>query len=340
MPARRVLVPLEIAPVAFAAEGEVRELSGRTMGTSWSVKLVAETGASLQPLQEGIQRCLDRVDAQMSTWKADSDLSRFNHAPAGSWQALPADCFRVLEYALQVARQSDGAYDPTAGALVDAWGFGPARHYGDAGFGLPDASQLAEARACTGWQRIELDPAALRARQPGGVRVDLSAVAKGFAVDQVARWLNARDVTSHLIEVGGELRGTGVRPGGQPWWVALEAPLPHRSGAEPATQTLLALHGLSVATSGDYRRGFGRDGEHFCHTIDPRSGRPIAHGLASVSVVHRDCMAADAQSTALTVMGLERGLEHARRHRLAALFVQRTAEGFEEHLSNELAAML
>jgi FAD:protein FMN transferase len=340
MPARRVLVPLDIAPVAFAAEGEVRELSGGTMGTRWSVKLVAQTGAALQPLAEGIQRCLDQVDAQMSTWKADSDLTRFNQAPAGRWQELPPECFRVLEYALQVARQSDGAYDPTAGALVDAWGFGPARHYADPGFGLPDASQLAAARACTGWRRIELDPPSLRARQPGGVRVDLSAVAKGFAVDQVARWLGANGITSHLVEVGGELRGTGVRPGGQPWWVALEAPLPHCGGPPPATQTLLALHGLSVATSGDYRRAFGRDGQHFCHTIDPGSGRPIAHGLASVSVVHRECMVADAQSTALTVMGLARGLAHARRHRLAALFVQRTAEGFEERLSDALAAML
>jgi FAD:protein FMN transferase len=338
--ARRVLVPHDIAQSAFAVDGEVRELGGRTMGTTWSVKLVADAAAALEPLREGIQRCLDGVDGQMSTWKADSDLSRFNAAPAASWQTLPADCFEVLAFALRVAEQSAGAYDPTAGALVDAWGFGAARHYADAGFAVPDAPKLAEARASTGWHRIVLDPARRRAQQPGGVRVDLSAVAKGYAVDKVAHLLDQRGIASHLVEVGGELRGTGTRPGGLPWWVALEAPLPHRGHGANAMDTVVALHGLSVATSGDYRRCFAHDGQHFCHTIDPRAGRPIAHGLASVSVVHRDCMVADAQSTALTVMGVEQGLAHARRHRLAALFVQRTVAGFEEHMSDELAALL
>ncbi|WP_280154486.1 FAD:protein FMN transferase [Piscinibacter sp. XHJ-5] len=333
-------MPHDIAPVAFAVAGRVHEVGGVTMGTTWSVKLVADGEASLPPLERDIQRCLDGVDAQMSTWKVDSDLSRFNRAPAGSWNEMPADCFGVLAFALRVAEQSGGAYDPTAGALVDAWGFGPPRRHADAGFALPAPSQLAEARACTGWQRIEMDPRGRRALQPGGVRVDLSAVAKGFAVDKVAQLLSAGGVSNHLVEVGGELRGTGVRPDGLPWWVALEAPLPHRGGGAVAIDTMVALHGLSVATSGDYRRGFTHDGQHFCHTIDPRTGRPITHGLASVSVVHRDCMAADAQSTALTVMGLGEGLAHARRHRLAALFVQRTAGGFEEHLSDALAELL
>jgi thiamine biosynthesis lipoprotein len=170
--------------------------------------------------------------------------------------------------------------------------------------------------------------------------IDLSAIAKGFAVDKLARLLTARGIANHLVEVGGELRGAGGKPDGQPWWVALEAPPPGRPGGAVATDTVVALHGLAVATSGDYRRCFAHDGQRLCHSIDPRSGRPIAHGLASVTVLHQACMLADAQSTALTVLGLDHGLAHAQQHRIAALFVQRTVDGVEEHMSDAFAALL
>jgi thiamine biosynthesis lipoprotein len=331
---RRVLVPHAVSPPA-AGGGTLHCLQGLTMGTRWTVTLVAQAKLPLQPLRENIQRCLDEVVAQMSTWESDSDLSRFNRAPAGSWHALPPDCFQVLEYALRVAQDSGGAYDPTAGALVNLWGFGPPRHYADQDFVTPQAAQLADARACAGWHRVALDPTTHRAQQPGGVYLDLSAVAKGFAVDQVARQLRDHGIESHLVEVGGELRGAGTKPDGQPWWVALENPSP-----EVATETIVALHGLAAATSGDYRRSFELAGKRHCHSIDPRTGHPIDHGLASVTVLHPQCMVADALSTALTVMGLEQGLAHARRHRLAALFVQRSGDALEEHMSDAFAALL
>ena len=340
---RRTLVPsIDTSPQPPALGSMVHALHGHTMGTTWSVKLVADAARALAPLQNAIQNQLDVVVAQMSTWEPSSNLSRFNDAPANSWHTLPAEFFSVLEYALQVAHDSDGAYDPTAGALVNAWGFGPRQRYNEAGFVAPTRAALDFARAQCGWQRIQLDKTTCRVLQPGNAYIDLSAIAKGFGVDQLARALLQRGIDSFLVEVGGELRGAGVKPDGQPWWVALEHPLPTSSTAanESNIEIIAALYNLSIATSGDYRRYFEDGDTRFSHTIDPRNGEPISHGLASVTVLHRDCMAADAWSTALGVMGIEQGLKYANQHDLAALFIQRGKEGFEEHMSQSMAALL
>ena len=343
---RRTLVPLiDTPPESPALGGVVHTLHGQTMGTSWSVKLVAEVTRRLPPLRQAIQDQLDIVVAQMSTWDATSNLSQFNNAPAGSWHKLPDGFFTVLEYALRVARDSNGAYDPTAGALVNAWGFGPSKRYNEADFIAPTPTELDAARTQCGWQRIRLDTATQRVQQPGNVYIDLSAIAKGYGVDQVARELRQRGIDSFLVEVGGELRGEGVKPDGQPWWVALEHPLPDALASAASNtvigmETIAALYDWSAATSGDYRRYFENDATRFSHTIDPRSGEPIRHGLASVTVLHRDCMAADAWSTALGVMGAEQGLAYANEHELAALFINRRADGFEEHLSASLLDLL
>ncbi|MNR93287.1 Thiamine biosynthesis lipoprotein ApbE precursor [compost metagenome] len=343
---RRTLVPLITSlPESPALGGVVHTLHGQTMGTSWSVKLVAEVTRRLPPLRQAIQQQLDTVVAQMSTWDANSHLSLYNQAAAGSWHTLPNEFFTVLDYALQVARASDGAYDPSAGALVNAWGFGPTQGYNDSDFSAPNPAALAQARQQCGWQRIELDHANQRVRQAGDMYIDLSAIAKGFGVDQVARELLRLGIDSFLVEVGGELRGAGVKPDGQPWWVALEHPLPDAlasaaSNSAVGIETIAALYDWSAATSGDYRRYFENDTTRYSHTIDPRSGEPIRHGLASVTVLHRDCMAADAWSTALGVMGAEQGLAYANQHEIAALFINRSKDGFEEHLSASLVALL
>ena len=322
--ARRVLLPADIARHPPPLSARVHEFSGRTMGTTWNVRLVAGLRLHREPVLRVIQRALDDVVAQMSTWEPDSDLCRFNRAAHGSWHPL-ADGFRqVLACALDVAARSGGAFDPTAGELVDAWGFGPR-----ARAGTPDAQALAGARARAGWQRLELDADGGRVHQPGGVALDLSAIAKGYGVDLVAQRLSGLGIESHLVEVGGELRGHGVKPDGQPWWVQLEEPAPDAAAAT----TLLALHGLSVATSGDYRRWFEHDGTRYSHTIDPRDGRPVRHGLASVTVIHASCMQADAWSTALNVLGPDDGLALARRLGLAARFVVRQGTGFDERTS-------
>lgn len=348
---RRVLLPHHISEDPAPAGGTIVSVEGRSMGTTWSVRFVAPEGAaSAQPLAQftravgdGLQRQLDVVVAQMSHWDADSDLGRYNRAPAGSWHALAPDFFAVLDFALDVMRDSDGAYDPCAGALVNLWGFGPEHRYDQPGFVAPTASRIADVRARRAAQLVQIDRATRRVYQPGGVQLDFSAVAKGYSVDKLARYLEAQGLGHYLVEVGGELRGAGVKPDGQPWWVALEQPPSLASapaGHAPPDEMVLALHGLSVATSGDYRRYFERDGQRLSHTIDPRSGAPAPHDLASVTVVHAHCMAADAWSTALTVLGPQAGLALAEQRGLAARFVQRGAGGYVETLSSHLRAML
>ena len=340
---RRVLLPLQLDDRTPPPGAAVRELHGLSMGTSWSVRLVDSVlpgRAGSADLQQGLQQQLDLVVAQMSHWQPESDLSRFNRAAPGSWQQLPAAFGEVLGFALQVSQLSGGAYDPCAGALVNAWGFGPWNCYDQPGFRAPDAATVRQLLSQRG--HVEFDISTRRVRQPGGVQLDLSSVAKGYAVDRLARYLDSQGIAHYLVEVGGELRGAGSKPEGQPWWVMLE----QIEGADSADhaqhppEMLLALHGLSVATSGDYRRFFEDGTVRFSHTIDPRSGMPIANQLASVTVVHEQCMAADAWSTALTVLGVKAGMALAEEQGLAARFLQRDGHGYHETLSGHMLAML
>jgi thiamine biosynthesis lipoprotein len=327
----RVLVPALLAPPTLPRGAAIGRLGGATMGTSWSVRYAAP--ADPGPLRAGIEARLERVVAQMSGWWADSDLSRFNRAPAGSWQALPEDFLAVLRCALATAEASGGAYDPTVGPLVDLWGFGPQPVAGE---GPPRADRLAQAHARVGWRRLRLDGG--NALQPGGLGLDLSGIAKGYAVDLVAEYLEAAGVGSFLVEIGGELRGHGVKPDGTPWWVALERPPGEAAGA---ADLLVALHGLAIATSGEYRRCFQHAGQSYGHTLDPRTGWPVGAAIGSVTVLHPSCMQADALATALAVLGLPAGLEHAAKHGIAALLVERCPTGgLREHMSPSLAAML
>jgi thiamine biosynthesis lipoprotein len=326
----RVLVPQLVEPPARPIGGAVLALAGQTMGTTWSVRLVAPPTADPDALTAMAQRELDSVVRQMSPWEPLSDLSRYNRAAAGSWTALPPAFAQVLRCALEVAETTDGAFDPTLGALVDLWGCGPRPFSGSP----PPAEAAVKAREAAGWRRMALDGDSLF--QPGGLRLDLNGVAKGFAVDQVAAALDRAGARSYLIEIGGELRGTGAKPDGQPWWVELERPPPANDGP----RTLVALHGLSVATSGDYRRFFEHDGRRYAHTLDPAAAAPVANPTVSVTVLDASCMRADAYATALTVMGPEAALAFAAAHHLAALILARGPAGLEERLSPALSAML
>ncbi len=337
--AARVLVPGQIDASALAPlrDARIASFSGETMGTTWSVSCVRPEAANDEAaLDACIRTVLDEVIAQMSNWRDDSDVSRFNQAAANTWVSVPPACFEVVDAALAVARESGGAYDPSAGPLVDLWGFGPAPRRE----GSPSVAAVEATRKRCGWQRIEAQRDTLRLFQPGASALDLCAIAKGYAVDAVSEALAARGVVHRLVEIGGELRGDGVKPDGMPWWVELETPLLDSAALLPATD-LVALHGLAVATSGDYRRYYidpleGRRS----HTIDPRTGYPATHALASVTVLHPRCMLADAWSTALTVLGPDAGLALAQRKRLAARFIVRTPGGFREIVSPAYAAML
>jgi len=332
----RVFIPLSLSqPDPVPADAPTESLAGQTMGTTWSVKLIRPPQLGLPAIRDGIQLHLDLVIAQMSTWSASSDLSRYNQAEAGSWHVLPRHFLRVLDCALEIAERSGGAYDPSVGPLVNLWGFGPDSVRSDA----PAAAALAQVRARCGWQRVRIDRARNALLQPGGLYLDFSSIAKGYAVDLVTDYLRSIGAHSHLVEIGGELRGHGIKADGQPWWVGLEQP-PAPAGGESGMQSIVALHGLALATSGDYRRYFEHNGTRYSHTIDPRTAQPIAHALASVAVLHADCMTADAWATALMVLGDEDGLALALEAGLAALFVRRDGAGFRESMTPAMQAML
>ncbi len=301
------------------------------MGTRWSVRFVALPGFDAGRLNRTIVDELDAVIAEMSHWEAGSAISRFNAAPAGCWLTLPPALFHVVQAGVLLAEATGGAFDPTVGVLADLWGFGPV-----AATTLPPPDDaIAAARGSGGWRRLELDRYARRALQPGGLRLDLSGIAKGHAVDRVAGVLAAQGQSDALVEIGGELRGTGLRPDGQPWWVAVEMP---PGAALPPIR--VALHGLAIATSGDYRRWFGHDGRRYAHTLDPRSGRPLDNDVASVTVLHGDCMMADALATAIGVLGPVAGIRYATEAGIAAFMILHGRQGYEERMSPAFATML
>jgi len=300
-------------------------LAGATMGTTWSARLSLPATLSAEGVQAAIQAALDQVVAQMSNWASDSDLTRYNRAARG-WQELPASLCEVLDYGLWLAEASGGAYDPTVGALVRAWGFGPhACAHEPPGAGMIDA-----ALARRGWWRVKRDGA--RAWQPGGIELDLCGIAKGHGVDRAAQALDVLGVADYLLEVGGELRARGRRPDGQPWRVAVALP-------DGGHATHVVLEGGAIATSGDYYRYFEHAGRRYAHTLDPRTGHPLAGGPASVSVLHACCMQADALATALMVLGLEAGLAFARQHGVAALFVVPAEQGWHLHVTPSFGAL-
>lgn len=319
-----VLLPPEVDPQACPAFGAVvHHLHGPTMGTVWQLRLAGPARADLDAVRALVEAELAVVIAQMSHWAEDSELARFNRAPAGHAMTVSPGFAEVLTAALEVARASGGAFDPGMGAWVQAWGFGawPRREEPGfaAGFVPPGAAGVP---AVPPWQRLRLDRPARLLWQPGGLRLDLSAIAKGYAVDRIGEQLQARGWVHGLFEIGGELRGWGLRPDGQPWWVDLAMP----EGLPP--QVRVALHGVAVATSGDeVQRWRDAQGRWRSHTLDPRHGRPVEHDLASVSVLHAQCMLADAWATALLVLGAEAGLALADRLGLAAVMVRRDPQG-------------
>jgi FAD:protein FMN transferase len=272
----------------------------------------------------------------MSHWEPTSDLSRFNAAAADTLVALPDPLFDLLLRAQRIAVDTEGAYDPALGAIVRRWGFGPDRARFDGAFRIPDDDEINTLRGRAGQQRLQLEPETHRAYQPGGLHLDLSAIAKGFAVDLVSRRLLREGHGCHLVEIGGELRGAGVKPDAQPWWVAIEPPV---ADALP-DETFIALCDHAVATSGDYRRNFSIAGRQYAHTIDPRSARPVDNDVAAVTVISEECWHADAISTALFVMGAAEGLALADRHQLAARFICRSESGFRPRCSNAWGEML
>jgi thiamine biosynthesis lipoprotein len=293
-------------------------LHGPAMGTRWSATCELAPGIDRAALQQALAAAVQQVDAQMSPWRPDSDLQRFNQAAPGTWVALPPALLQVLAAALDVCRASDGAFDPGLGALVDAWGFGAVRR-------VPDANAIRAARQqppLPAHQWLELDAGAQRARRHAPQRLDLCAIAKGYAVDCMAAVLQTHGVTQALVALDGELRALGPQADGQPWAVALEAPQP---GAR-TVHGVLQLQDLAVATSGDYRHFFTLQGQRLAHSLDARTQAPVRNDVASVSVLAPTGMQADAWATALLVSGPEAGAALAQRQGLQALWLLRRGQ--------------
>jgi thiamine biosynthesis lipoprotein len=293
------------------------------MGTTWAVTLNAPDLSSEERAQAraAIQASLDAVDDAMSTWDEASELARFNARRETSPFPLSDETLAVLRLAAEVSAASGGAFDPTVRPLVAAWGFGADARVPGQG---PDARELAALRARIGFARLELDFAGGTARKRNPeLELDLSSIAKGFGVDQAARAIEGLGHANFLVEVGGEVRARGERIGGGSWRLAVERPEPEGR----AVFAVIELSDQSLATSGDYRSFYQAGGRRLSHIIDPRTAQPVAHDLASVSVVAPSAALADAWATALMVLGPEAGFTLAESLGLAAYFIARTPSG-------------
>jgi FAD:protein FMN transferase len=323
-------------PPEHSGERRTVEFHGRTMGATFSVKVVADRGgldsARHAELDRAIRLQLARINGLMSTWDPDSELSRFNRSASLDPFPVSPETFDVLRWALDLAALTGGALDVTVAPLVAAWGFGP----DGARAAPPSPDEIARLREATGAGSIELDAAAgtVRRTRPG-VRVDLSALAPGYAVDRLWTELTRRGLTDFLVDVGGELRTRGCNDAGEPWQIAIERPL----AGERAIQHLVSISDLAIATSGDYQRYREVDGRRVTHIVDPRTGWPIDHRLASVTVIDALAVRADALATALLVLGTEAGMALSESQKLAALFIERTDGGFAEQPTSRFEAL-
>ncbi len=312
---------------ACAPKPEVWRFEGDTMGTTYHVTIVEPPpGLSQSAARERVDAALQRVDALMSTYSPESEVSRFNAAAPDGWFAVSPETLEVVETSLKINGLSGGAFDITVGPLVDLWGFGAGSKAADQ---VPSEQDISSAAARIGSAALSVrsEPPALR--KSAAREIDLSAIAKGYGVDRAALSLEAAGVGNYMVEVGGEVRTAGRNADGDKWRIGIEAPELLRGRALVA----IAASGESVATSGDYRNYFERNGERYSHTIDPAAGRPIDHGLASVTVVAQDCKTADALATAIDVLGPVRGMELAERERIAVYMLVHAGAGFEARSS-------
>lgn len=301
--------------------GPVIEFAGETMGTGFVVKVAVPSMSrdEYRRVAAAVTEVLRSVNARLSTWEPESEISRFNrHASTEPFPASQA-LLEVMATARRVSERSGGAFDVTIRPLVQAWGFGDHAKLP----GGPEPAELARLRERVGWHRIEVRDAALVKSRPEVV-CDLSAIAKGYGVDAVAAELVGLGYPDHLVEVGGELVAGGSRAEGRPWRVAIEQP---DSETGRTVHRALPLRDAAMATSGDYRNYYEQDGVRISHTIDPRTGRPVSHRLASVTVIDRQAMVADAWATALNVLGPEAGYTEAVEEEVAAYFIVREADG-------------
>jgi len=353
-----VVLPAGIAALlgrqSISYTPDLTSFSGKIMGTRYSVKLGDATPKSaaefdqntlsvehnkVLALAKGAYRVLQAVDHTMSTWRSDSELSQFNRSADTDWQAFSPATFEVIKKAQQTSQLSAGAFDISVSPLIDLWGFGAGANQHPSNFAnVPSARAIAKTLNGVGYHFIDLDSDKRAiSKQNEHTQLDLSGIAKGYAVDLLADFLDQQGMEHYLVEVGGELRSFGHKPNGTAWRVAIERP----QIGQPDVLRVVLPGNNGIATSGDYRHFFMRDAQRYSHSIDPRTGYAITHELASVCVIAPTTMEADALSTALMVMGPDQAMSLVAEQGIAAHFILRSANGnfaeqfskrFENHL--------
>jgi thiamine biosynthesis lipoprotein len=319
--------------VACSDSQVISKISGPTMGTEYHISWLTNKQSKDEILveHEHIKTLVDDLlldfNKSMSTYDPMSELSKINQQYDPGWQIISADLHRVLMLAMQVNKQSAGAFDVTVGPLVNLWGFGPSKSQNL----IPNEKKIRAILLKIGSDAIQLrqHDGRFELQLSASRYIDLSAIAKGDAVDVLGNLLQQQGINSYLVEVGGEIIANGSKPENQPWRIAIEAP----NDDGRSVQMIIPLSNMGLATSGDYRNFFEQDGHRFSHTIDGRTGYPVKHNVASVSVLHESVALADAWATALTVLGAEAGLKMADEYNLAAYFIVRTETGFEQYSS-------
>ncbi len=328
-----LLLSMMIAGCTSPDSAEIIEFSGRTMGTWYSVKVADLPGSiSRQQVADTIQSELDNVNQKMSTYRDDSELSKFNHAPVGAPFEVSKDTYQVISRALEIWRLSHGAFDITVGPLVNLWGFGPSEKTQT----LPSKSDMVAAWERVGSDSLMLHSNVYQVEKVKDVYLDLSAIAKGYGVDKVSLALQDLGVHRFLVEVGGEVRAGADKSDGNPWRVALEEPV----SDQRKVHSVVPLTNVAMATSGDYRNFFEVKGKRYSHTIDPRSGMPVEHNLVSATVILDNCADADAWATAFMVLGPDEGMAMAEAYKIPLYMIIKVESGFESRYSQSFAMYL
>lgn len=299
-------------------------LSGVTMGTVYEIKINSPKALEKRgKIQLGIAAILDHIDKSMSTYNPDSELSVINKNLTSSWQPVSPDLYQVLNDALNISRLTNGAFDITVGPLVNLWGFGPEHETGT----IPSEKDIRSRLANTGYHNLAFrsDPRSVSKKLPG-MYIDLSGIAKGYGVDKIAEYLEGMDFFDYMVDIGGEVRVRGINEVGAPWKIGIERPI----AGQRSVQRVVPLHDIAMATSGDYRNFFEAGGKRYSHTIDPKTGWPVTHNLVSVTVLNKSTAIADAMATGLLVLGPSAATKLATKHDIAAYFIVRKGNGYEE----------
>lgn len=316
------------------SDADYLEFTGQTMGTSYHVEYAADSiSMAAIRIHEEIDAILADINAHMSTYISDSELSLFNQVNLPFATTLSDELYYVIRIANEISQLTDGAFDITVGPLVNLWGFGPASGPRK----RPDAKQLQSTMGLVGFDKLEIDPEHPVVTKPvAGMQVDLSAIAKGYAVDRLAEHLESIGAEHYLVEIGGEVRARGVSKHGGAWRIGIEQPQPDAR----AIQRVANLENIAMATSGDYRNFFEEDGIRYSHTLDPATGMPVSHTLASISVLHESCVYADALATAFLVMGPDKTLALAKQLQLPVYMLIRSETGFRQQYNDYFAPYL